>query len=112
MTRAGMHQTTVRFGADLWAALEREAAHLGLSTAQYIRDAALARLAFTEGFERGSARLPAWMEHGRGELEHRVLGGPGKAAAAGAHGAPARERALSARGESNQLGKEKEWPEP
>lgn len=38
-----MKVTTVRFGADLWALLEEEAARIGVSTSQYIRDAALAR---------------------------------------------------------------------
>ncbi len=41
-----MHQTTVRFGADLWEALEEECASLGVSVAQYLREAALARLAY------------------------------------------------------------------
>jgi hypothetical protein len=44
-----MHQTTVRFGPDLWSALETECARLGLSAAQYLREAALARLAYTAG---------------------------------------------------------------
>jgi hypothetical protein len=44
-----MHQTTVRFGPDLWEALEAECARLGISAAQYLREAALARLAFTAG---------------------------------------------------------------
>jgi hypothetical protein len=44
-----MHQTTVRFGPDLWQALERECARLGVSAAQYLREAALARLAYTGG---------------------------------------------------------------
>src|SRR5262249_39790670 len=30
-----MHQTTVRFGEDLWEALENECARLGVSVAQY-----------------------------------------------------------------------------
>ena len=38
--------TTVRFGEDLWTLLEREAAREGLSAAQYVRDAAVLRLAF------------------------------------------------------------------
>jgi GAF domain-containing protein len=38
--------TTVRFGEDLWALLEREAAREGLSAAQYVRDATVLRLAF------------------------------------------------------------------
>jgi hypothetical protein len=44
-----MHQTTVRFGIDLWEALEVECARLGVSAAQYLREAALARLAYTAG---------------------------------------------------------------
>jgi hypothetical protein len=44
-----MHQTTVRFGPDLWQAMERECARLGVSAAQYLREAALARLAYTGG---------------------------------------------------------------
>jgi hypothetical protein len=44
-----MHQTTVRFGPDLWQALEDECARLGVSAAQYVRESALARLAFTAG---------------------------------------------------------------
>jgi hypothetical protein len=39
-----MHQTTVRFGQDLWRELEAEAARSGVSVAQYVRDAALTRL--------------------------------------------------------------------
>jgi hypothetical protein len=42
-----MHQTTVRFGSDLWDQLEREARQSGVSAAQYVRDATLARLAHT-----------------------------------------------------------------
>ena len=49
-----MHQTTVRFGPDLWEALELECARLGVSVAQYLREAALARLAYVAG-RRGDA---------------------------------------------------------
>lgn len=44
-----MHQTTVRFGGDLWDALEVEAERLGVSVAQYVRDAALSRLSYEAG---------------------------------------------------------------
>jgi hypothetical protein len=44
-----MHQTTVRFGPDLWEALEAECGRLGMSAAQYVREAALARLSYTAG---------------------------------------------------------------
>lgn len=40
-----MKVTTVRFGTDLWRLLEAEAAKAGVSTSQYIREAALARAA-------------------------------------------------------------------
>jgi hypothetical protein len=49
MRSGKMHQTTVRFGPDLWEALEEECARLGVSAAQYVRESALARLAFTAG---------------------------------------------------------------
>jgi hypothetical protein len=44
-----MRATTVRFGTDLWAMLELEAKRSGVSVAQYVREAALARLAFSAG---------------------------------------------------------------
>lgn len=44
-----MHQTTVRFGTELWRALEQEAGALGVSVAHYVREAALARLAYSAG---------------------------------------------------------------
>jgi hypothetical protein len=44
-----MHQTTVRFGSDLWEALEEECTRLGVSVAQYLREAALTRLVYAAG---------------------------------------------------------------
>jgi hypothetical protein len=44
-----MHQTTVRFGPDLWAALEKECARLGVSVAQYVRESALTRIVYAAG---------------------------------------------------------------
>ena len=40
-----MRATTVRFSEDLWALLEREADAQGVSSAQFVRDAAILRLA-------------------------------------------------------------------
>ena len=40
-----MRATTVRFGEDLWTLLEREATTQGVSSAQFVRDAAILRLA-------------------------------------------------------------------
>jgi hypothetical protein len=49
MRDGNMHQTTVRFGPDLWEALEHECGRLGVSAAQYVREAAVGRLAYTAG---------------------------------------------------------------
>jgi hypothetical protein len=38
-----MKVTSVRFGSDLWELLEGEAARVGVSVSQYLREAALAR---------------------------------------------------------------------
>jgi hypothetical protein len=55
-TRRRMHQTTVRFSPELWAMLEDEAARGGISVAHFVRDAALARVAYTAG--QRSAQAP------------------------------------------------------
>jgi len=57
-----MHQTTVRFGPDLWAALEEECRHLGVSAAHFVREATLARLSYTAG------------RRGEPEYEHALVG--------------------------------------
>ena len=44
-----MHQTTIRFSSDNWAVLELEAAALGVSAAQFIREATLMRIMYTAG---------------------------------------------------------------
>jgi GAF domain-containing protein len=45
----GMKATTVRFGEDLWEMLEREAHALGVSAAQFVREAAIMRVAMLAG---------------------------------------------------------------
>jgi hypothetical protein len=62
-----MHQTTVRFSADLWAALERDSAELGVSVAQFVREAALARLMYVAG-RRDDPRYGTALESARGDL--------------------------------------------
>jgi hypothetical protein len=52
-----MHQTTVRFSPELWRMLESAADDSGVSVAHYIRDSALARLAYAAG--QRSASEPA-----------------------------------------------------
>lgn len=44
-----MRATTVRFGEDLWAMLERESQRLGVSAAQFVREATIMRLAALAG---------------------------------------------------------------
>jgi GAF domain-containing protein len=44
-----MRATTVRFGEDLWAMLEKEAGRSGLSAAQFVREATILRLAMLAG---------------------------------------------------------------
>jgi hypothetical protein len=61
-----MHQTTVRFGADLWEALEREGDRLGVSVAQYVREAALARLMYAAS-KRGDEEFDLALEIALGE---------------------------------------------
>jgi hypothetical protein len=63
-----MHQTTVRFGADLWEALEKEGTRLGVSVAQYVREAALARLVYAAG-KRGDDEFDLALEIALGESE-------------------------------------------
>jgi hypothetical protein len=53
-----MHQTTLRFGPDLWETLERDAAAAGVSVAQYVRDAALMRVTY-DAARRGDPGLEA-----------------------------------------------------
>ncbi len=44
-----MRATTIRFTSDLWEQLEREAAAQEVSVAQYVREAALYRVAYSAG---------------------------------------------------------------
>jgi hypothetical protein len=56
--KTGMHQTTLRFGPELWSDLAVAAGRAGISIAQYVREATLERLArarATEDFEAGLA---------------------------------------------------------
>jgi GAF domain-containing protein len=45
----GMKATTVRFGEDLWAMLERESTRAGVSAAQFVREATIMRVAMLAG---------------------------------------------------------------
>ena len=49
-----MRATTIRFTPELWTLLQREASREGVSVAQYVRDAALFRVAYSAGVRRES----------------------------------------------------------
>ena len=83
-----MHQTTVRFGPDLWEALEVECARLGVSVAQYLRESALARLAYTAG------------RRGEEDYEYALAGASVTTAPVGREGAGAPLRMMGAQLES------------
>jgi hypothetical protein len=70
-----MHATTVRFGEDLWTLLEREASSQGVSTAQFVRDAAIMRLGALSA-RRGDPEAALTLE----ELAAGALSGRGGAA--------------------------------
>jgi len=67
-----MHQTTLRFGPELWTQLEAAALRAGISIAQYVREAALERLAraaVTEALEADLADAPE-PDHGLERVQH------------------------------------------
>jgi len=92
-----MHQTTLRFGPDLWAALVSESTRSGVSVAQYVRDAAVVRLALATNRERGleQPEFPIPLAAG-GEPEppdERIAAQLNSAEAVRAQGELARDRA-------------------
>ena len=63
-----MRATTVRFGEELWALIEREAGRDGVSAAQYVRDATILRTAYTMG-QRGDPDFDAAIARAAGRQE-------------------------------------------
>jgi hypothetical protein len=47
-----MRATTIRFTPELWELLQRESSREGVSVAQFVRDAALFRVAYAAGLRR------------------------------------------------------------
>jgi hypothetical protein len=101
-----MHQTTIRFAPDLWAALEAEAARAGVSVAHYVRDAAVARLAFAAGVAEARAqpdRAAGTRSEGARRLAERVEAELSSAEAVRAQGHLARARAGRLRAKAGML---------
>jgi poly(3-hydroxybutyrate) depolymerase len=103
-----MKITTVRFGEDLWALLETEAARAGVSVSQYIREAALARAAAAaaaRGDEPFELLARAGMPDGNGRPdagEDRTQSGHRRARSARRQAAETREESDAVRAESEQ----------
>jgi GAF domain-containing protein len=70
-----MRATTVRFGEDLWAMLEREAARGGMSAAQFVREATILRLAMLAGL-RGDDDARATLATVAGAAQQSTNGDP------------------------------------
>lgn len=75
-----MHVSTVRFGDDLWEALERESRREGVSVAQFVRDAALLRIA-TLAARRGEDDALASLAELADAARRRARNGIGEAVA-------------------------------
>ena len=98
-----MRATTVRFGEDLWKLLEREAAEQGVSSAQFVRDAAILRLAHLAG-DRGAPEARLTIEEiASGALRDEAPGNGGGGLAALTE--PARIAALHATGLTERPGR-------
>jgi hypothetical protein len=104
VAKTNMHQTTVRFGRDLWLVLEQEAERLGVSAAQYVREATLARLAYSAALhDEAIASREAFEWAGEAPLSERVLAQVDGATALHAQAQLARTRAVRLRGEAEKL---------
>jgi predicted DNA-binding protein len=103
--RKQMHQTTIRFDTELWRRIDVEAARIGISAAQYIRDATLIRL--TDDSRR--LELAARAETGerlRSDAAAAMSGADlanSESRAVWAQAQQARDRARSLRARSHQL---------
>jgi hypothetical protein len=104
VAKTHMHQTTVRFGRDLWLVLEQEAERLGVSAAQYVREATLARLAYSAAMQDEAVASRAAFEWaGEAPLSERVQDQVDGATALHAQARLARGRAARLRSEAEQL---------
>lgn len=102
-----MHQTTLRFAPGTWRAIEAEAADADVSTAQFVRDAVLWRIAYEAGRrdERGERALAAAVDRGVAFAEpaqEAALDEVSSATALWAQGMQARKRSQQLRAEVQQ----------
>jgi hypothetical protein len=101
MPNKAMHQTTVRFGADLWEDLLAESERVGVSIAQYVREAAVARLAYNAAMRGDGVALGASAESIRfHDLAQRTSDDEQTSEAVWAQSRLARERAQRLRREA------------
>ncbi len=101
---AVMHQTTMRFGRELWTAIEEEADATGVSTAQYVRESVLWRIAYEAG-RRSDSDLPSTeaVDPDAGAMAREVARDEHDSATAlWAQGRQARKRAQNLREEVRQ----------
>jgi hypothetical protein len=94
-----MHQTTVRFAPDLWETIEAECRSLGISAAQFVREAAIARVAFAEA-RRDASAYAAAMEGATGIAAEQAADDAALTNAVLAQSQMARDRARRLRSEA------------
>jgi hypothetical protein len=104
-----MHQTTLRFGPDLWEAVGHEADRLGVSVSQYVRDATVARL-LEARFPEPRTDAARNADGGRARLSGRVDAQLSSAEAVRAQGRLAHKRAQGLRAKPEVL--RSEHPSP
>jgi hypothetical protein len=96
------HQTTIRFTSELWARLETAALELDISVAQYLRDAARARLDTALPEQSRDTGQAATARARTNEVRQQSLDEAESSAALWEQGRLARERARVLRAESRE----------
>ena len=68
-----MHETTVRFTDELWARVRTTSRREGISAAQFVRDATVARIAVDEHVRLLRAELDSSLRDLDGRVQHLEL---------------------------------------
>jgi predicted DNA-binding ribbon-helix-helix protein len=95
------HQTTIRFTEEMWRSLEKAAAAREVSVAQYVRDAARARLIEEHESVPVEAHGAAWLRAAE-QVREKALDQAESYAALWEQGRAARERARMLRDEARE----------